>query len=89
VNLVGTIADDQESLTEDQEWLEPVQDLVPRNLYLAQRAYVQGEEYWDTGLAQDTGEAPVEPTGCGGCGGGGLGGIWAGAALLLLARRKR
>lgn len=89
VNLVGTIADDQESLTEDQEWLEPVQDLVPRNLYLAQRAYVQGEEYWDTGLAQDTGQAPAEPTGCGGCGGGGLGGIWAGAALLLLARRKR
>lgn len=87
VNLVGSIAEDQQSLTEDQEWLEPVEDLRPRNLYLAQRAYVQGEEYWDTGLPQDTGSEPPVEEGCGGCSGGSVSGLWL-AGLLLIWRRR-
>lgn len=68
-NVIGPIDEDTLSLTADQEWLEPVDDLRPRNLYLAQRAFQAGEPYADTGL-QDTGTpAAPDPQGCGGCGG--------------------
>ena len=77
VNVVGLI-DGEESLTDDAEWIEHVEDLRPRNLHLAQRALRLGLEYVDTGLpGEDSGdtaapEVEAASEGCG-CGGGGSG----------------
>jgi hypothetical protein len=52
-NIVGptTIA---ESLTEDREWIEPVVDLIPRDLHQAQLNRRMGWEPQDTGLEDST-----------------------------------
>ncbi len=78
VNLVGELAE-EELLTADNEWYEPVEDLWPRDLHRAQRAARLGLPFEDTGLDEDTGDTGVstDPAGCG-CRGGG------GTAVLLL-----
>jgi len=48
-NIVGSVEGGIESLTEDQEWLEPIEDLRPRNLYRAQLANRLGYQLTDTG----------------------------------------
>ena len=76
-NIVGLV-EGEESLTEDREWLEPVDDLRPRNLHRAQlalRLYGAIEdtavETQDTDVeTQDTDVtlAPTAPEDDGGCG---------------------
>lgn len=64
-NLVGDF-DAPESMTQDQEWVENLESVEPRNLYLWQRAERLGLAYQDTGLAPEA--APEdEDEGCGGC----------------------
>ncbi len=94
VNVVGLI-DGEVSLTDDQEWMEHVEDLRPRNLHLAQRALRLGLPYSDTGVdAADTdpraGEAPAtEPDGCGCTAGRPVSGGWLALLALLATRRSR
>ncbi len=82
-NLVGSY-ESPDSMTIDQEWVENLESVEPRNLYLAQRAERLGLSYEDTGLDQPDDEAEAED--CGGCGG-------SAAWLLVLAaagsRRRR
>lgn len=55
-NLIGptTVA---ASLTEQREWIEPVDDLLPRDLHKAQLALRLGLEWEDTASATDSGGA--------------------------------
>ena len=85
-NLVGSF-DSPDSFTEDQEWVENLDEVHPRNLYLYQRAERLGLEYQDTGLQPDPEPDPEE--GCDGCGGGSAGWLLAGLGGLLLRRRRR
>jgi len=89
-NVVGQLTVD-DSLTEDAEWYENVEDLWPRDLYEAQRALRLGLVYEDTA-------APIEETGLSasseGCGcsvsGPPKGVLWGlGALVLSLATRRR
>jgi hypothetical protein len=92
-NIVGSVADDLESLTEDQEWLEPIDDLRPRNLYRAQLANRLGYELPDTG-STDTGSTDTgdtgETKGCGCKSATAANTIWAYLAgfITLLIRRR-
>ncbi len=64
-NLVGDLAE-EELLTTDNEWYEPVEDLRPRNLHTAQRAFRLGLDWEDTGLDEADGSTAASGgTGCG------------------------
>ena len=59
-NIVGDIGNEA-AFSENEEWLEPVANLQPVNLYREQRAQRLGEP----STVVETVEEPDEPTGCG------------------------
>ena len=62
-NIVGP-STDIDSMTEDQEWIEVLDVVEPRNLYLYQRAQRLDEDYEDTGLPVEEVSEPTEGCGC-------------------------
>ena len=62
-NLVGPSMD-IDSMTADREWIEVLDVVEPRNLFLYQRAQRLGLQYEDTGLSEEVVEEDPETCGC-------------------------
>jgi hypothetical protein len=86
-NLVGSF-ESPDSMTADAEWVENLDEVSPKNLYLFQRAERLGLDYADTG-AQEPVPEPEGDSRCSGCAGAGSAFTLSWVAVLALMRRAR
>ena len=84
-NIVGDTANEL-TLTEDEEWIEPVMDLVPVNLFREQRAQRLGLA---STVPSDPDTSSPEPEGCACTTVSGIGSFWVFLPAVLWRTRRK